>query len=188
LKAAVDTLMSVFKGQPLLVASATTASEAKYLFSLLSPDLVITSVREEWLSLLGYFRGMRPEIEIIGVTDSDECAQNARRIGIENIVLIGGDPDGWAGGLQPALGSWLTPPQPANDVSILVVDDEADILDLLSNDLTVQGYTVQTAEGGHAALEIVDRDPSISLVILDVVMPRMGGLETLQRLKSRGRI
>jgi CheY-like chemotaxis protein len=185
LKAAVDTLMSVFKGQPLLVASATTASEARYLFGLLSPDLVITSVQEEWLPLLDHFRSTRPGLEVIGVTDSDQCAQNARRIGIENIVLIGGDPDGWAGGLQPALGSWLTPPQPANDITILVVDDEVAILDLLSNNLSVRGYTVQVAENGVDALEIGGRDPSISLVILDVVMPKMGGLETLQRLKGR---
>jgi CheY-like chemotaxis protein len=183
LKAAVDTLVSVFKGQPLLVAGAITATEAKYLFGLLSPELVITSVREEWLPLIAAFRSTRPALEIIGVTDSDQAAQIARRSAIENIVLIGADPDSWATGIQPALGSWLSAPQPRNDVTILLVDDEVETLEFLANDLSLQGYTVQTAESGKAALDMVEHDPSISLVILDIVMPQMGGLETLQRLK-----
>jgi CheY-like chemotaxis protein len=184
LKPAVDTLVSLFKGQPLLVAGATTANEARYLFGLLKPDLIIASIHQDWLPLVVHFRSAQPTLEIIGVTHSDESAQNARRLGIDNIVLIGSHPEGWAAGIQPVLGDWLSAPQPSNDVTILIVDDEIEVLDLLCSELADEGYTVRAADSGKVALEIAERDPSISLVVLDVVMPDMGGLETLQKLKD----
>lgn len=64
---------------------------------------------------------------------------------------------------------------------ILLVDDEQGALDALSNLLTGEGHEVRTATGGHAAIEMVgNQRPDI--VLLDIAMPDLNGLETLERL------
>ncbi len=67
--------------------------------------------------------------------------------------------------------------------TILVVDDEAPVLELTSMALSGVGYTVITAFDGREAVEIYERkQDEIDLVILDVSMPKMGGRECLKTL------
>jgi sigma-B regulation protein RsbU (phosphoserine phosphatase) len=68
---------------------------------------------------------------------------------------------------------------------ILVVDDEADISTVLSVTLRRAGFEVQTAGDGIEAIEAIRREPP-DLVILDVMMPRADGLETLKRIREHG--
>ena len=66
---------------------------------------------------------------------------------------------------------------------VLVVDDEPRILNFLSSKLRVSGYEVLTASNGAEALEQVQaQEPD--LVVLDVLMPRMDGFETLKELRA----
>ncbi len=66
---------------------------------------------------------------------------------------------------------------------ILVVDDEKRILNFLRTKLKASGYEVLTAADGFEALEQVQaQEPD--LILLDVLMPRMDGFETLKRLRS----
>ena len=66
---------------------------------------------------------------------------------------------------------------------ILVVDDEKDIRDVLSNFLGEKGYEVILASNGEEALELVERvDPQV--ILLDVNMPGIDGIETCRRLKA----
>ncbi|UCD57663.1 MAG: response regulator, partial [Candidatus Hydrogenedentota bacterium] len=68
---------------------------------------------------------------------------------------------------------------------ILVVDDEESILFLTRDVLETHGYTALLAEGGEEAVEIYKKhNANIDLVILDMVMPKMGGLETFLQLKK----
>lgn len=64
---------------------------------------------------------------------------------------------------------------------ILVVDDERDIVDLVSYNLAKEGYKVVSAFNGKEALEKAD---SVDLVILDLMMPVMDGFETCRHLKA----
>jgi two-component system, NtrC family, nitrogen regulation response regulator NtrX len=66
---------------------------------------------------------------------------------------------------------------------ILVIDDESAIRDSLKMILEYEGYDVQGAATGQDALVLVDRDPP-DLVLLDIKMAGMDGLEVLQRLKT----
>jgi len=66
--------------------------------------------------------------------------------------------------------------------TILVVDDEKDIVDLLSYNLTKEGYTVITARNGREAIERVKQKPD--LIILDIMMPEMDGLQVIRELKK----
>lgn len=64
------------------------------------------------------------------------------------------------------------------DETILIVDDEADIILSSADTLTRAGYQVLTAQDGIEALEIFKKNKTkIDLVISDIVMPRMGGIE-----------
>lgn len=67
-------------------------------------------------------------------------------------------------------------------IKILLVDDEPDILELLSFNLSNEGYQIFTAENGKEALKIADKQLP-NLIILDVMMPVMDGIETCERLR-----
>ncbi len=68
---------------------------------------------------------------------------------------------------------------------LLVADDEPRVRNVLNRSLSAQGHTVYEAPDGQAALEHLDSQ-DVDLVLLDLVMPRVGGLEVLTELRRRG--
>jgi DNA-binding response OmpR family regulator len=68
--------------------------------------------------------------------------------------------------------------------SVLVVDDDELILQLLRKVLERQGYRVSTAISGDAALETIEGD-NVGIVISDIEMPGMGGLDLLKAVKEK---
>jgi DNA-binding response OmpR family regulator len=65
----------------------------------------------------------------------------------------------------------------------LVVDDDPKSLELVAVKLTQEGYRVITAESGKDALEAIKLEKP-GLVLLDIMMPEMDGMETLKRIKG----
>lgn len=68
--------------------------------------------------------------------------------------------------------------------SICIVDDEPSILNTLSSILEDEGYQVSVAKSGPEALKLIRTDPP-DLVLLDIWMPEMDGLETLKRARQQ---
>jgi two-component system nitrogen regulation response regulator NtrX len=68
--------------------------------------------------------------------------------------------------------------------TILIVDDEAGVRSSLTGVLKDEGYTVEAVPTGEACLDRVARGP-VDLVVLDIWLPGMDGLATLQRLRER---
>ena len=66
---------------------------------------------------------------------------------------------------------------------ILLVDDEADYLELMQNRLEKRGFQVTTAESGPHALAAIEKD-AFDAAVLDVKMTGMDGLEVLRRIKA----
>lgn len=66
---------------------------------------------------------------------------------------------------------------------ILLVDDEADVLEFIRYNLTSEGFDVYTAENGLKAIEIA-QEIHPDLIILDVMMPHMDGIETCERIRA----
>ncbi|MFA8433942.1 MAG: response regulator transcription factor [Marinifilaceae bacterium] len=71
----------------------------------------------------------------------------------------------------------------SNDFRILLVDDEVDILEFLSYNLNKEGFLVKTAQNGREAIEVA-KGFQPHLIILDVMMPEMDGMETCEKLRS----
>jgi DNA-binding response OmpR family regulator len=68
---------------------------------------------------------------------------------------------------------------------ILYVDDEETLRLLVKNQLTNEGYDVQIADDGDVALDMLSQSPQ-DLVLLDIRMPRMSGVQVLEEFKKRG--
>jgi len=74
---------------------------------------------------------------------------------------------------------------PGRDLRVLVVDDEASIRESLERALRLEGFAVETADGGRAALAAVARQPP-AVIVLDVTMPDLDGVAVLRRLRASG--
>ncbi len=66
---------------------------------------------------------------------------------------------------------------------ILVVDDNPDAIAIVKSALEARGFSVNTAERGAAALESATADPP-DVILLDIMMPDMSGIEVLEKLKA----
>src|SRR6478752_3912390 len=66
---------------------------------------------------------------------------------------------------------------------VLIVDDEPDILELLQYNLEKEGYEVRTASSGIKGVEVA-KEFLPQLILLDIMMPKMDGVETCRRLKE----
>jgi adenylate cyclase len=109
--------------------------------------------------------------------DLAHIAEAAQRL----TKLLAAAPASPAGAGAPGAG----PEKPSRGV-VLVVDDDQDNRDLLSRRLAREGYAVQAAVDGQAALDALraGASPPIDLVLLDVMMPGVDGYEVLRQLKA----
>lgn len=69
------------------------------------------------------------------------------------------------------------------DITILLVDDEPDILEIVGYNLTTEGYNVITAENGVEAVKKAKKKKP-HLIILDVMMPEMDGIEACEQIRK----
>jgi two-component system, cell cycle sensor histidine kinase and response regulator CckA len=76
----------------------------------------------------------------------------------------------------------VTATLPRRAETILVVEDEEELRQLIGRLLERLGYTVLVAADGASALELCGRQPSIDLLLTDVMMPGIGGLELTRLL------
>lgn len=69
------------------------------------------------------------------------------------------------------------------DIQILLVDDEPDILEIVGYNLSSEGYQVITADNGAEALKLAKKNKP-QLIILDVMMPEMDGIEACEQIRK----
>jgi DNA-binding response OmpR family regulator len=75
-------------------------------------------------------------------------------------------------------------PVPSSPATVLVVDDEPDIVALMRDFLEAAGYRVLTAGDGQSALALLGDEP-VDCVLLDVMMPGLSGFEVIRRVRER---
>ncbi|MGB5848548.1 MAG: response regulator [Ignavibacteriaceae bacterium] len=67
---------------------------------------------------------------------------------------------------------------------VLIVDDEEELVTTIAERLQIRGMTAKTATDGETALKMIEENPP-QVVVLDVMMPGIGGIEILQRMKAQ---
>ena len=74
-----------------------------------------------------------------------------------------------------------------SELKILLVDDEPDILEIVGYNLTEEGYQVFTAQNGLESIEVA-KSKKPHLIILDVMMPEMDGIEACERIREQSEL
>ena len=69
---------------------------------------------------------------------------------------------------------------------VLLVDDDARNIFALSSVLERHGMHVLTATTGREAIELIETNPQLSIVLMDIMMPEMDGYETIQQIRAQG--
>ncbi|HEX7435039.1 MAG TPA: response regulator [Anaerolineaceae bacterium] len=70
-----------------------------------------------------------------------------------------------------------------NKIHVIYIEDDSEMIDLVSLILTRKGYTVKGALGGHQGLDMVRQEPP-DMILLDLMMPDMDGWDVYQQLKA----
>jgi len=71
-------------------------------------------------------------------------------------------------------------------MTLLIVEDEPEILELLAENLSLLNVKLLTATNGQEALSVMESNPDVTAIISDINMPVMSGIECLQKLRDRG--
>jgi CheY-like chemotaxis protein len=79
----------------------------------------------------------------------------------------------------------MTPMSQSTGRTILVVDDQDEVREMIVRVLAGDGYCVHQAADGVEAVEVLDANPDVCLVLTDLEMPRMDGLELADRIANR---
>lgn len=90
--------------------------------------------------------------------------------------------------MRPGLGFRLIDPMSVGNPTVFVADDNTAILQGLERALLAKGYQVRTAEDGTGVMELLQAgDPEPDLLLLDVMMPELGGLDVLRAMRADDR-
>jgi len=85
----------------------------------------------------------------------------------------------------PAYDAEVVEPESTPGQSILVIDDEEAVLDVVRRFLEIAGHRVICASSGRQALELLTDDTEVDLVVLDLMMPREDALSNFNKLHQR---
>ena len=181
------------------VHTAISGLEGLNLFRQHVPRVTILDLRMpgmDGLTVLKEIRAMDPYAPVIilggGATEIQE--NQARALRVTDFVRKGLSLDVLVEGVnrvvqqparkQDAIGSHTAGAVADTGETILVVDDEQLVRDLLVQYLSLRGYRTIGVNDGQEALSLVDQSPP-HLILLDLMLPGMSGVEVLRRLRDK---
>jgi CheY-like chemotaxis protein len=124
-----------------------------------------------------------PRTAIIGLTNSAEVSQRLKAAGIQMIF----DPGVGTETLVEAVRACIDDMAAATgnaDIQILIVDDEKEIRDILHEVLKKRRYRILKTGDGEVALRMIEKNPDIALVLLDIRLPGCGGMTVLAKIRE----
>ncbi len=194
-----DLLQTVFTRHGYQVMSTTSGRDGLRLFRAHAPRVTLLDLRMpemDGLTVLKEIRAVDPHAPVIilggGATEPQENQARALRVtdfirkGLSLDILVEAV-NRVAQAPSPAAVSALpgdTGSAPQIDESVLVIDDDALVRDLLVQFLSLRGYRAAGAKDGLDALRMIDQKPP-DLVLLDMIMSGMPGIEVLQALREK---
>jgi DNA-binding response OmpR family regulator len=172
------------------VLTASTVSSGLELFEQRAPRVSFVDLGmsdNAGIAWIKDIRGRDRQTTIIAVTGKESRTQEhqARQLGVTEFVMTGDKEELTSRVSGVIQKSDVSAPASGAKESILIVDDEPMIVRLLSQFLALRGYHVRTAQNGREALSLVE-DSAPELLVLDLYMPIMNGVELLRELKIRG--
>jgi CheY-like chemotaxis protein len=123
--------------------------------------------------------------KVVALTDSDEIRERVQKTSAEQTVDRNAGLDGLVAAIRGSLPKDLSILERDGRIGILIAEDEDEIRAVLSEFLKPRGYAISLATNGREAVAAVENDPSLQLVLLDVSMPLMGGMEALSHIMNR---
>ncbi len=201
-----DLLRSVLAGHGHEVLMAMNGREGLELFKKHRPRFTLLDLRMpemNGIEVLKQIRAIDPQAAVLILTawGSDALEKQARQLGVVDFLSKGLSLDVLVDAMERTLqqsAQAASPAQAAAPVGapqaapvatgdedfILVVDDEPQIRDLLKRFLSLRGYKVRVASDGQQALTMVEQETP-QLIVLDVYMPGINGVEVLRQLRRR---
>ena len=193
-----DLLQAILTRHGYDVHSAISGLEGLKLFREQHPRVTILDLRMpemDGLTVLKEIRAIDPQAPVIilggGATEVQE--NQARALRVTDFVRKGLSLDVLVEGVnrvvqQPARKADATPGQAGNapvdtGETVLIVDDEQLVRDLLVHFLSLRGYRALGVKDGVQALSMVEQAPP-DLILLDLMLPGMNGVEVLRRLRD----
>lgn len=196
-----DLLQNVFTRHGYIVMSATSGAEGLNLFRKHVPRITLLDLRMpgmDGLTLLKEIRAIDPHAPVIvlggGATEVQENQARALRVTdfirkglsldilVEAVHRIAMLPVQSAPVAVHSGGGSAIPPI---DESVLVVDDDPLVCDLLVQFLSLRGYRTCGVKDGADAMKAVD-DERPDVILLDLIMPGISGVEVLRSLREKG--
>lgn len=196
-----DVLQNVLTSYGHEVLTAETGAKALDLMKTMAPAVVILDPAlpdMPGIEVLAKLRAAAPALPVIVVTGymPTDLESRAREMGVVDVLRKGLKMDIIMQAVNHTFqhaGRPAMKPQEAaaaaggapkgKPETILVVDDEQEIRDLVGEFLTRRGYRVKTAGGGEQALDVIRKEPP-ALVLLDIYMPGINGVEVVRRMKT----
>lgn len=206
-----DLLRAVLGRQGHEVITASNGKEGLELFKQHRPRFTLLDLRMpemNGIEVLKHIRAIDPKAAVMILTawGSDALEQQARQLGVMDFLSKGLALDVLVAAMERALPKTAKAPSapppaspqaaaaapaapaaaaaPAAMDSILVVDDEPQICELLQRFLSLRGYRVRVAPDGTQALAAVEQEVP-QLLVLDMNMPGMNGVEVLRKLRAK---
>jgi DNA-binding response OmpR family regulator len=188
------------------VLTASNGREGFELFKKHRPRFTLLDLRMpemNGIEVLKQIRAIDPQAAVLILTawGSDALEQQARQLGVvdflskrlsldvlveamDRSLQLSAQASSPAQAVAPPEELQATPAAAGDRDFILVVDDEQQIRDLLKRFLSLRGYKVRVASDGQQALTMVEQEAP-QLIVLDVYMPGINGVEVLRRLRGR---
>jgi len=185
------------------VFTASTGRDGLVQFQRRRPRLTLLDLRMpemNGIEVLKDIRKLDPQADVMILTawGSDALERQARQLGVTDflskrmtldVVMASLErmqqrQDKTATAKASVAEAAAAMPTPLPSASILVVDDEQEICDMLMQAVSRLGYRVRTASSGAEALALVEQEKP-ALIILDMYMPEMNGVGVLRGLQAR---
>jgi len=190
-------LQSVLNTYGHATVTAVTVEEAVHRLDTGSPAVILLDLAmagKPDIGVLSKLRARAPHVPIILLSRelTTDVESKARELGVTDVLRKGLKMDVIMEAVQRALKHAGRPAASAGPVggkpgekpqTIMVVDDETEIGEMVGEFLRRRKYAVKTASNGKDALAMIQREQP-ELVLLDIYMPGMNGVEVLRRLRD----
>jgi DNA-binding response OmpR family regulator len=147
------------------------------------PVLLVAALLEDDLGLVERVQTTFPSTRLAVLAETDEIVERALAMGVDEVVLYD---EADIGGVLEAVDRLFraSGSTESEGISLLIVDDEADSADMLSEYLTGCGYRTTVARSGREGLAILKKKSHVRVVLLDINLPDVGGVEVLRDISG----